>query len=348
MILIYTAFIIDYLIGDPKWFPHPVRGVGWLISVFEKITVKVFGRNRFSGVLTGIFVIVITVAVVWGSILLAKFAIKDPALQMENICPSLVPLFPKDTNIIFCLVNLFWLWAGLSARSLASAGMDIYRKLEKGNLNETRESLSMIVGRETKDLDETGVCRATIETIAENSVDGILSPLFFAIIGGAPLLWAFKAVSTCDSMIGYKNEKYIKFGTFCAKLDDVLNYIPARISYHLYPLAAWFVGGSSEKTYATADRDAGLHPSPNSGIPEAAVAGALQISLGGPATYGGVTKEKEFFGAEFSAPERKHIKMSIRLMWIVSVMMLALASLLLYLAPIIYQYLINRQRSGGG
>lgn len=348
MLLIYAAFLIDFIIGDPKWFPHPVRGVGWLITFFEEFTVKLFGRNRFSGVVAGILVITITVSVVYGSIWGASFAISDPAWQMKNLSPFISQYLPKDANIISTLLTLFWLWAGLSARSLAKAGMEIYRKLKKGELEQAQKSLSMVVGRETKDLDETGVSRAAIETVAENSVDGILSPLFFAAIGGAPLLWAFKAVSTCDSMIGYKNEKYIRFGTFGAVLDDILNYIPARISKYLYPLAASLMGLNSEKCSEIIERDSGIHPSPNSGIPEAAVAGALQVSLGGPAIYDGVVKEKEFFGKEFPAPERKHIKDSIKLMWLVSMLMLAFIGLIFYLAPLLYQLLIESQPKGGG
>lgn len=342
MILIYIAFILDYVIGDPKWFPHPVRGVGWLIALFEKITVKLFGRNRFSGVVTGILVIGVTGALVWESIFCAKFAISDPDLQMSSICPFLAPLLPENSNIISVMVTLFWLWTGLSARSLAVAGMEIYKKLEKGDIKETQKSLAMIVGRETRDLDEEGINRAVIETVAENSVDGIISPLFFAMIGGAPLMWAFKAVSTCDSMVGYKNDKYIRFGTFCAKLDDVLNFIPARISLHLFPMAAGFLGLSSAKSHEIAERDAKIHPSPNSGIPEAAVAGALQVSLGGPAIYDGKTKEKEYFAKEFPAPERKHIKLSIKLMWTVTLLMLVIGATVYYLIPWIYQVMINR------
>ena len=348
MILIYIAFFIDLVVGDPKWFPHPVRGIGWLIIFFEKVTVKLFGRNRFSGTVTGILVLVITVGVVWGSIFLANFAISDPAWQMKEISPFLAQYLPKNANIISTIVTLFWLWAGFSARSLAKAGMGIFRELERGQLEQARKSLSMVVGRETKDLDEPGISRAAIETVAENSVDGILSPLFFAAIGGAPLLWAFKAVSTCDSMIGYKNEKYIRFGTFCAVLDDILNYIPARISRYLYPLAASLMGLNAEKCAEICERDAGIHPSPNSGIPEAAVAGALQVSLGGPAVYDGGRKGKEFFGREFPAPERRHIRMSVKLMWLVSLLMLALIGLVLFLAPLLYKLLIESQPKGGG
>lgn len=348
MIQIYIAFVIDFIIGDPKWFPHPVRGVGWLISLCEKTTVKLFGRNRFAGVITGLLVLVITVVLVWGSIFFAKFAIDDSAWQMSSISPFLVPLLPEDSNIISVIITVFWLWTGLSARSLAVAGMEIHDKLEKEGLKEAREALAMVVGRETKDLDEAGINRATIETVAENSVDGIISPLFFAMIGGAPLMWAFKAVSTCDSMIGYKNDKYIRFGSFCAKLDDVLNYIPARISLHLYPSAASLLGLSAEKSYEIAVRDAQIHPSPNSGIPEAAVAGALGVSLGGPATYGGKTKEKGFFGKELPAPERKDIKLSIKLMWTVTFLVLALGSLLYYVVPLVYEVLKNRPAGGGG
>lgn len=346
--MIYLAFILDYMIGDPIWFPHPVRGVGWLIVFCEKITVKLFGRNRFAGAVTGVSVITLTVSVVWGSIFFAKFAFKDPILQMTSISPFLAPLLPENSNIISVIVTLLWLWTGLSARSLAAAGMDISNKLEKGDIQDTRKALALLVGRETRDLDETGINRATIETVAENSVDGIISPLFFAIVGGAPLMWAFKAVSTCDSMIGYKNEKYIRFGTFCARLDDIMNFIPARISYHLYPTAAFFLGLSAEKSYQIADRDAKIHPSPNSGIPEAAVAGALQVSLGGPAVYGGKLHEKEFFGKEFPAPERKHIKMTVKLMWMITLLMLIFAGIITYIGPIVYEWFVKRAQSGGG
>ena len=301
---IYIAFLIDALIGDPRWFPHPVRWIGSTIRILEIITVKLFGRNRFSGTITGILTVLISAGFVYGTLYYANFANETTAW----------------------IVKIFWLWAGFSCRSLADSAEEVLKPLKSGNISEARKKLSMIVGRNTEELDETDISRATIETVSENSVDGIISPLLYAAIGGAPLLWAFKAISTCDSMVGYKNEKYIKFGTFCAKLDDVANYIPARLSLLIYTFSAWFGGYSASNAFKTARRDAKIHSSPNAGIPEAATAGALEVSLGGPATYGGVKHEKEFFGKEFDAPKTDDISKSINLMWIVTVVMLGMVA----------------------
>lgn len=310
---IYIAFIIDVAVGDPHWFPHPVRGVGAVINVLESITVKLFGRNRFAGIVTGGGTVIISVLFVYYSIYFANIA--DETFGV--------------------VVNVFWLWAGISCRSLAKSADAVLQELKRGDICEARRALSMIVGRDTEDLTEEEIHKAVIETVSENSVDGIISPLFFAAVGGAPLLWAFKAVSTCDSMIGYKNERYIKFGTFSAKLDDAANYIPARLSVFLYMCAAWLGGYSPFGAYRIARRDAGIHSSPNSGIPEAAVSGALKVSLGGDSVYGGVKHKKELFGKEFPPPTINDIAKSIDLMWIVTGVMLALLaciSVILYLS----------------
>ncbi len=294
--------MIDALIGDPHWFPHPVRGIGILIRVLEWITVRMFGRNRFSGTITGIFTVFLTVSFVYATVYFANFA----------------------NETIGWIVKIFWLWAGFSCKSLAESAETVLQSLKSQNICESRKKLSMIVGRDTDKLDEAGISRATIETVAENSVDGIISPLFYAAIGGTPLLWAFKAISTCDSMVGYKNERYLKFGTFCAKLDDAANYIPARLSLYIYTLAAWIGGYSASNTFKIAKRDAEKHSSPNAGIPEAATSGALQISLGGPSIYGGNIHQKDFFGKEFDAPETKDISKAINLMWIATGVMLGI------------------------
>ena len=293
---IYIAFTLDLLIGDPHWFPHPVRGIGFTINLLEKITVKLFGRNLFAGIVTGISTVTVTVAIVFGSIYLANLA--DPLLGQ--------------------VITIFWLWAGFSAKSLAKSAEEVLKHLKSNNICEARKALSMIVGRDTKNLDKTQITRAVIETVSENSVDGIVAPLFFAAIGGAPLLWAFKAISTCDSMLGYKNERYRTFGTFSAKLDDVANYIPARLALLLYPIAAWIGGYDAASAYKIARRDASSHSSPNAGIPEAATAGALNISLGGDTVYEGKLQKKEMFGKEFQPPQIDDIEKSIDLMWIVT------------------------------
>jgi len=310
---IYIAFTIDAVIGDPRWFPHPVRGVGTLIKALESITVKLFGRNRFAGTVTGVATVAITALFVYYSIYFANIADESAGW----------------------IVKIFWLWAGFSCRSLANSAEDVLKELKAGNICEARKALSMIVGRDTEQLNEMEISRAVIETVSENSVDGIISPLFFAAIGGAPLLWAFKAISTCDSMIGYKNERYIKFGTFSAKLDDAANYIPARLSIILYTFSALLGGYDAATTYKTAQRDAKIHSSPNAGIPEAATAGALHISLGGDTIYGGVKHKKELFGKEFPPPTINDIAKSIDLMWIVTGVMLALLACVHLIAPFI-------------
>ena len=301
---IYIALLLDLLIGDPHWFPHPVRGIGLTITLLEKISVRLFGRNLISGTVTGVLTIAITVAVVSSSIHLANLA----APELGN------------------LLTIFWLWAGFSARSLAKSAKDVLKELQNGNICEARKALSMIVGRDTENLDKTEITRAVIETVSENSVDGIIAPLFFAALGGAPLLWLFKAVSTCDSMLGYKNERYRTFGTFSARLDDVLNYVPARISLLIYPAAAWIGGYDHINTYRIARRDASIHSSPNSGIPEAATSGALNISLGGDAVYHGKLHKKELFGKEFPPPQIEDIEKSIDLMWLSTAIMMLITT----------------------
>ncbi|MBN1864651.1 MAG: cobalamin biosynthesis protein CobD [Victivallales bacterium] len=323
MLLIILAMLIDLVLGDPQWFPHPVRAVGKLLSLMEKVTVALLGRNILSGTLAASVTIIATAAAVFGSLEAANHLFDQPSMQIANIAPELANWLPAGTNLPHTLLTIFWLWAGFSARELSKSAMQVYTHLCKGDIVKARKSLSMIVGRDTHDLDRTAISRATIETVTENSVDGIFSPLIFAFIGGPALLWAFKATSTCDSMIGYKDEKHILFGKFAARLDDTLNYIPARISLLLFTAAAPLCGMPPARCFKIAIRDAKLHASPNAGIPEAAAAGALGISLGGPASYDGTISQKEFFGKEFPPPEISHIPATLRLMWASTAILLA-------------------------
>ncbi|MFA6292506.1 MAG: adenosylcobinamide-phosphate synthase CbiB [Victivallales bacterium] len=300
------AFGLDLMIGDPERFPHPVRFIGWLINWLEKTTRKLFSNERVAGTVTGLLTVLISAAAVYATIKLANFA--DP--------------------VIGRIVSILWLYMGLSARSLAESAHRISDDLYRNDIESARKSLSCIVGRDTKDLDESEISRGAVESVSENTVDGIFTPIFFALIGcftpvgAAAMMWAFKAMSTCDSMIGHKDEQYIRFGTFSARLDDVANYIPARLCYVLFPLAAFILGYSPLKCFRTALRDSGHHASPNSGIPEAATAGALEIRLGGTVYYDGIPCEKKPFGGEFPPPDRKHILQSVGLMWLTTVLML--------------------------
>jgi adenosylcobinamide-phosphate synthase len=303
---IIFAFGLDLMIGDPERFPHPVRFVGSLISRLEKITRKILSNERVAGTVTGLLAVLISAAFVYVTIKLANFA--DP--------------------VIGRIVSILWLYMGLSARSLAESAYRISDDLERHDIESARKSLSCIVGRDTKNLDESEISRGAVESVSENTVDGILTPVFFALIGAftpvgaAAMMWAFKAMSTCDSMIGHKDEQYIRFGTFSARLDDVANYIPARLCYILFPVAAFLLGYSPLKCFRTALRDSKYHASPNSGIPEAATAGALEIRLGGTVYYDGIPCQKIPFGDEFRSPVKKHIFQSVKLMWLTTILML--------------------------
>jgi adenosylcobinamide-phosphate synthase len=298
------AFLLDCAVGDPAWFPHPVRGIGVSLRFLERATTAVFGRTKFSGMVSGALLVSGTAFVAWGSVKLAGLA--DPTAAW--------------------LAEIFWLWAGISARNLDDAASEVLDALERGDLTGARTALSMIVGRDTEGLDENEIRGAVVETVAENTVDGILSPIFYAAIGGAPALWAFKAVSTGDSMVGYRNPKYREFGWFCAKLDDFANYIPARLSLAFIASAAWLLGLNAVRSVSTALDDARKHDSPNAGIPEAAAAGALGVALGGPASYGGEIKRRPRIGSSHAPPPSpRAARASIRLMWVSAILFLAVA-----------------------
>jgi adenosylcobinamide-phosphate synthase len=327
---IIFAFGLDLMIGDPERFPHPVRFIGWLINWLEKSTRRLFSsgtgetpedtqarclcyfKERVAGTATGLLAVLISAVFVYATIKIANFA--DP--------------------VIGRIVSILWLYMGLSARSLAESAHRISDDLERNDIGSARKSLACIVGRDTEKLGESEISRGSVESVSENTVDGILTPIFFALIGAftpvgaAAMMWAFKAMNTCDSMIGHKDERYIRFGTFSARLDDVANYIPARLCYILFPVASFILGYSPLKCFRTALRDSKYHASPNSGIPEAATAGALEIRLGGTTYYDGIPCEKKPFGSEFPPPEKKHILQSVRLMWLTTALMIAAAIIL--------------------
>lgn len=255
------AFILDLFLGDPEHWPHPVRWIGRLIRFLEYFLRRIFSKNRerFAGILLVILTCGITFSL---------------TLAIVRIAGLIHPLAVFFTQV-------FLIYTALSVKSLEFAARDVSGKLEISDLDSARKSVAKIVGRDTKNMSEEEVIRATVETVAENTVDGIISPLFFAMLGGAPLAMTFKAVSTLDSMVGYQNEKYKNFGWASARLDDLANWIPARVCYLLIPGAAWMTKGNMADSYRIAWRDGFKHPSPNSGIAEAAFAGALGVQLGG-------------------------------------------------------------------
>ena len=210
----------------------------------------------------------------------------------------------------------------LAARSLQEAAREVGKDLRSHDLPAARRSVAMIVGRETDCLNEVGVSRATVETVAENLVDGVIAPLFYAVIGGAPLAMAYKMVNTLDSMIGYKNERYRDFGWAAARLDDVANWLPARLTVPLVALAAAILNGRWQSALALARRDGQKHTSPNAGLSEAAFAGALAVRLGGPNRYHGMTVSKPWIGAEFNPVRTVDIDRACDLMLLTAVLAL--------------------------
>ena len=268
------AFILDILIGDPRWLPHPVRIIGKCVELLEKVLRRAFASERLAGVfLAGI--------IVSGTYLLTY--------EIINIFSHLGKIweFAISTIIIFF---------SLSIRDLFKEANGVMKELESGNIGKARERLSQIVGRDTHNLNEQQITKACVETTAENSVDGIIAPLFFAFIGGPALAMAYKAINTLDSMVGYKDKRYIDFGRTSARLDDIANYVPARIAAIILPMSSYMCGADFSNSVKILRRDRRKHPSPNSGIPEAAIAGALGIRLGGPGAYNGIPSDKPFIG----------------------------------------------------
>ena len=291
-LVLALAVALDMWLGDPLWLPHPVRWMGTAIARLEP-------RCRalpFKPLVCGALMTLLLVAAVWLLTLLAIWtaAALHPAAGV--------------------LVQAVLLYTCLSARSLADAARDVETALAHSGLAAGRQAVAMIVGREVDHLDQTGVTRAAVETVAENLVDGVIAPLFFAVLGGVPAAMAYKMVNTLDSMIGYKNKRYHHFGRCAARLDDAANFIPARLSVPLIALAAQLLAGRGGRALATARRDGRAHASPNAGYPEAAFAGTLGIWMGGPNYYHGQLVEKPVIGQGLGQARPGHIRQACRLM----------------------------------
>lgn len=296
------AFFIDTIIGDPRTKYHPVVLMGKLIALLERCFYRADDSDNKKFIM-GIMLVIIT--------LLISYEVAAAIMMLSYKIP-----FSWGSAAVGGLLLSFT----ISPNSLAKAGKGIYALLIMGELMEAREKVGWIVGRDTKDLDDAEIARATIETIAENTVDGIIAPLFFFVLGGVPLAVLYRAANTMDSMIGYKNEKYLYFGRGAAKLDDVLNYIPARITAMLFLFSALILGFDYRNAYRIMQRDAAKHPSPNGGYAEATVAGALHIRLGGMNSYFGRKSFRAYMGDAmvFIAPQ--HIMAAIRMMYTATIL----------------------------
>ena len=301
-----TAFILDQIFGDPRNFPHPVVIIGKLISAMERFTRKVFPKTNRGELAAGAFT--------WLVVATVSFAVPFIALVL---------LAKVNVWAAFAL-NTFWSYQIFASKSLKEQSMLVYRYLEAEDLPNSRKYLSWIVGRDTSELDPEEITKAVVETVAENTSDGVTAPMLYMIIMGAPLGMLYKAINTMDSMLGYKNDRYMYFGRIPAKIDDVANFIPARITGLLMCLTAPLIGLDGRNAYRIYKRDRLKHLSPNSGHLEAACAGAMHIMLGGDSFYFGKLVEKASLGDPDREVRITDIPLSIRMMYASSLAMLAL------------------------
>ena len=311
---ILVGFIMDLLIGDPHWMYHPVRLIGKLITFLELLLRKIFPKTKDGEQKAGFVLVVLVCGIsmftVWGLIKLAY--------DLNFWCGFLL-------EVIMCY-QLF------AVRSLKDESMKVYKELVKSDLEASRKAVSMIVGRDTQSLTVEGVTKAAVETIAENTSDGTLAPMLYMFIGGPVLGWFYKAVNTMDSMVGYKNEKYIHFGRYAAKFDDVMNYIPARLCGLLMIFASYILKMDWKNAKKIFLRDRFNHASPNSAQTEAVMAGALRIQLAGDAWYFGKRYEKPTIGDALRPVEIEDIPRANRLLYataIVSFIIFGIVQLLL-------------------
>lgn len=305
VIPLLAGFLLDCLLGDPYSLPHPIRLIGRFISSLEK-----WVRCRFSSRL------------VLGGVVMSIIVL---------LTSSLIPL----GFLVLCYKLNVWLgvvlesvlcYYMLAARCLWNESMKVYKAIVENDTEKARNAVSMIVGRDTKPLDRNGIIRAAVETVAENTSDGVTAPMLFMGLGGAPLGFFYKAANTMDSMIGYTSEKYLHIGRFAAKLDDVLNYIPSRLTALLMILSAGILKLDIRNAWKIWRRDRRKHASPNSAQTEAVCAGALRVLLAGDAWYFGELHRKPFIGDDIREIENEDIRRANRLMYCTSVLMLALCT----------------------
>lgn len=304
-----AGFLLDCIFGDPVWLYHPIRVIGNLISLLEKAFRKETDGEKQSMVKGGVlWLIVVSVSFLVPFLLLWVAGKIHPAVRW--------------------MLETFWCYQIFAARCLATESGKVYDKLVAQDLEGARKAVSMIVGRDTESLSFEGVTKAAVETVAENTSDGVTAPLIYLLLGGAPLGFLYKAVNTMDSMLGYKNEKYLYFGRIPAKLDDVFNYIPARLTAWFMILAAFLCGLDGKNAWKIYRRDKRKHASPNSAQSEAVCAGALRVRLAGDAVYFGKLYKKDYIGDALKEIEPEDIRRTWKLMYVTTVLMLLVGSLI--------------------
>lgn len=312
LLALVLGFILDLIIGDPHGLYHPIRLVGNLIGLLEKHMNKKSDspdRQMVMGWLMALIVITLSSGIPLLLLLLAY--------HIHPVCGLVL-------ETVMC-------WQLLATKSLKDESMKVYRKLKKHDLQGSRHAVSMIVGRDTEVLDETGVTKAAVETVAENTSDGVIAPMFYMAIGGAFLGWMYKSINTMDSMVAYKNDRYLYFGRIPAYLDDIANYIPARLAGLLMVLASFLVRLDGTHAFAIFNRDRYNHASPNSAQTEAVMAGALNVQLAGDAWYFGELHKKKTIGDDIRPMEAEDIVRANKLLYGTAVVSLVIFTLVKYL-----------------
>ena len=321
-----SAFLLDAAIGDPPGLPHPVRWIGAFITYLDN-RLRPMGRSR-AGAERAL-----------GALMATTVVVATAAFTMVLLLLSYYLSFA-----LFMALSVYVGWAALSVKSLGEEATAVVGALDcgagcdggdeggrEGGIDAARGRLAMIVGRDTDSLDEAGVMRAVVETVSENTSDGVVAPLLYMAIGGPVLAMAYKATNTLDSMVGYKNKKYLHFGRFSARLDDAANYVPARVTAVFMVVASFILGFDWRRAMRSIGRYGQAHPSPNAGLPQAAVAGALHLRLGGPASYGGVVAAKAYIGDggdEVAPVGREAVVSTVGVMWLTAI--ITVTSVLLF------------------
>lgn len=292
------GFVIDLILGDPRWLYHPVRIIGNSITLLEKILRRTFPKTP-AGERAGGLILVVLICIGSAGV------------------PFLLLWAAYSIHVtVGVMLETFMCYQMLAVKSLKDESMRVYRELDKEDIEGARNAVAMIVGRDTRELTAEGVTKAAVETVAENTSDGIIAPLFYMAAGGPVLMFLYKGINTMDSMIAYKNEKYLHFGRYAAKLDDAANFIPARISAWLMILASYLAGFDGKNARKIYLRDRYNHASPNSAQTEAVMAGALDIQLAGNAFYFGKLYEKPTIGDALRSVEAEDIVRSNRLLYV--------------------------------
>ncbi|WP_164509024.1 adenosylcobinamide-phosphate synthase CbiB [Clostridium rectalis] len=307
---VFIAVVIDWIVGDPYWFPHPVIYIGKLINNLDKTMRKICNSDKELKITGGLIVLIVA--------------------SITFFIPFSILWITRNNFWIHHILNILILWTTLAAKCLKTEAEKVYKSLKNKDIEDARIKLSYIVGRNTSELDENEIIRADIETVAENASDGVIAPLFYGIIGGGAFAMMYKGINTMDSMLGYMNEKYIHLGYFPAKVDDVFNYIPARLSGILMCFVAPVVKGNILNSFKIMIRDRKNHKSPNCAYPEAATAGAMGIEIGGTNVYFGKVVFKPTIGDKVNELSYEHIFNSIKIMYSSEILLLILCGILIF------------------